>query len=157
MAGRAHAVSSGSQLASAVAALGEALGLETHRELKVGRRLWGAERRIDVVLIHKQTRKALGVECKYQGGSGSAEEKIPSTIQDIEAWPIGGLVVFAGAGFSANMQAYLHSTGKAVNIADLETWLRLYFGLPLDRRVSQVRKGELVVDAPLMPQDSAPD
>jgi hypothetical protein len=39
--------------------------------------------------------------------------------------------VFAGAGFSANMTAFLLSTGKAVELADLEVWLRLYFGLDL--------------------------
>jgi hypothetical protein len=72
----------------------------------------------------------LGVECKYQGGGGSAEEKVPATIQDIAAWPIPGLVVFGGSGFSSNMIAYFHSTGKAVSLDDLEAWLLLFFGLP---------------------------
>ena len=74
--------------------------------------------------------KSLGIECKYQGGGGSAEEKIPAIIQDISAWPIPGLVVFAGEGFSSNMKSYLHSTGKAVAFEDLDGWLRLFFGLP---------------------------
>lgn len=64
------------------------------------------------------------------GVGGSAEEKIPATIQDISAWPIPGLVVFAGNGFSTNMTSYLHSTGKAVAFDDLEGWLALFFGLP---------------------------
>ena len=75
-------------------------------------------------------RRSLGLECKYQGVGGTAEEKIPAIIQDIAAWPIPGLVVFAGGGFSDNMQSYLHSTGKAVAFDDLESWLRLFFGLP---------------------------
>ncbi|MCY4027141.1 MAG: hypothetical protein OXH75_12630 [Acidobacteria bacterium] len=70
------------------------------------------------------------LECKFQGTGGSAEEKIPATIQDIAAWPIPGLVVFEGSGFSANMRAYLHSTGKAVAYEDLRGWLTLFFGLP---------------------------
>ena len=64
------------------------------------------------------------------GVGGTAEEKIPATIQNIAAWPIPGLVVFAGGGFSDNMRSYLHSTGKAVAFEDLESWLRLFFGWP---------------------------
>lgn len=156
MPGRSIAVHNGSGLDAAVVALGEALGLEVHQQFQVGRRLWGAVRRIDVLLIHKETRKTLGIECKYQESPGSAEEKIPSTIQDISAWPIDGLVVFAGIGFTENMKSYLLSTGKAVEIDDLEPWLRLYFGLPLPtpkaagkraprQRISEVRGDQLVI------------
>jgi len=132
MAGRALAVSNGDELAKAVVELGRMLGLESKEQVRVARRIWGAERRIDVVLIHPATRKTLGVECKFQGVVGTAEEKIPATIKDIEAWPIPGLVVFAGAGFSDNMRSFLISTGKAVEFDDLQPWLCLYFGLPFD-------------------------
>lgn len=132
MAGGAKAVSSGNQLIKEVRELAESLGLEAREQYKVARRIWGAERRIDVVLRHKQSGKALGVECKYQEVGGTAEEKIPSTIQDIAAWPIDGLVVFWGEGFTENMKSFLISTGKAVSFRDLEPWLRLYFGLPLE-------------------------
>lgn len=131
MPGRAAAVRSGNSLVAEVVRIGEDLDLEVHQQVGVARRLWGAKRKIDIVLIHKQTRKTLGIECKYQAGGGTAEEKIPATIQDISAWPIDGLVVFAGAGFTENMKSYLISTGKAVELDDLEPWLRLYFGLPL--------------------------
>ena len=56
-------------------------------------------------------------------------KKIPTTIKDIAAWPIAGIVVIAGQGFSENMRSYLYSTGKAVDVEDLETWLCLFFGL----------------------------
>lgn len=130
MAGGAAAVKSGAELRSRVVALGHELGLDARVEVRVGRRLWGAVRCIDVVLTRPDTGKTLGIECKYQGGGGSAEEKVPATIQDITAWPIPGLVVFGGDGFSPNMIAYFHSTGKAVALAELEAWLRLFFGLP---------------------------
>jgi len=123
-------VTSGGELRDKVVALGGTLGLEVRVEVRVGRRLWGAVRHIDVVLTRKETGQTLGVECKYQGGGGSAEEKVPATIQDITAWPIPGLVVFGGSVFSSNMVAYFHSTGKAVSLDDLEAWLRLFFGLP---------------------------
>jgi hypothetical protein len=131
MAGGAKAVSSGDDLCKAVCDLGRKLKLDVHEQFKVARRIWGAERRIDVILKDPNTSKTLGIECKFQGVGGTAEEKIPSTIQDISAWPIDGLVVFSGPGFTENMKAFLVSTGKAVDFTDLEPWLRLYFGLPL--------------------------
>jgi hypothetical protein len=131
MAGGAKAVTSGDQLKDLVSDLGEKLGLETRQEYKVARRIWGAERHIDVILKNPANGKTLGVECKFQGGAGSAEEKVPATIQDIAAWPIEGIVAFAGDGFTENMRSYLISTGKAVEFKDLEPWLRLFFGLPL--------------------------
>ncbi len=129
MPGKAVAVDSGKDLEARVAALGEALGLNVTRQVGVGRRIWGAKRFIDIVLKHPVTRVSLGIECKFQGGSGSAEEKIPATIEDIKAWPIRGIVVYSGAGFSQNMESYLLSTGSAVELGDLQAWLELYFGL----------------------------
>lgn len=129
MPGKALAVINGEELKHAVADLGRDLGLNAKTEVKVGRRIWGAKRSIDVVLTHPTTHERLGLECKAQSSSGSAEEKIPATIEDIQAWPIRGLVVIAGDGFSENMRNYLISTGKVVEFEDLEDWLRLYFGL----------------------------
>jgi len=129
MPGKAAAVASGNEMRDRVRDIGRALELDVETEVAVGRRVWGARRRIDVVLKHPETRVSLGVECKYQGGSGSAEEKIPATIEDIRAWPIRGIVVYGGAGFSANMRSYLLSTGMAVELGDLRKWLELYFGL----------------------------
>ena len=131
MAGRALAVTNGEELTRAVAQLGRELALEAIEQVRVARRIWGAERHIDVVLIHPLSRKTLGLECKYQNVRGTAEEKIPATIKDIEAWPIPGLVVFAGAGFTENMRQFLISTGKAVEFEELRPWLCLFFGLPL--------------------------
>ena len=125
-------IASGADLERAVATLGHTLGLRVRTQVRVARRLWGAERRIDLVLNHDASGRSLGIECKFQGTGGSAEEKIPATIQDIAAWPIPGIVVFEGSGFSANMRAYLHSTGKAVAHEDLHGWLMLFFGLPED-------------------------
>ena len=129
MPGKAAAVASGNDLRDRVRDIGRELELDAEIEVALGRRIWGAKRRIDVVLKHPETRVSLGVECKYQGGPGSAEEKIPATLEDIRAWPIRGIVVYAGAGFSANMQSYLLSTGMAVELSDLGKWLELYFGL----------------------------
>jgi hypothetical protein len=132
MAGKATAVQNGDELVREVVKIANKLELETKEQFHVARRIWGANRKIDVIMIDPKSRKTLGVECKYQGGGGSAEEKIPATIQDIEAWPIPGLVVFAGEGLTENMKSFLVSTGKAVEVGELEPWLRLFFGLSLD-------------------------
>ena len=129
MPGKSNAVTSGRELRDKVQTIALSLGLKVELEVSVGRRIWGARRHIDVVLKHPDTRVSLGVECKYQGVPGTAEEKIPATLEDIRAWPIRGIVVYDGEGFSENMQAFLLSTGMAVSVADLQTWLELYFGL----------------------------
>ena len=132
MPGKGLAVANGDELLRAVAELAQNLGLESRKQVRVARRIWGAVRHIDVVITHPQTRKTLGIECKYQAVTGTAEEKIPAVINDIAAWPIPGLVVFAGDGFTQNMRLFLISTGKAVEFGELAPWLRLFFGLPLE-------------------------
>lgn len=132
MSGGAAAPQNGAELRTRVCELAARLGLKWNTEVTAGRRVWGAVRRIDVVLTDPRTGRRLGVECKYQGIGGSAEEKIPATIKDMEFWPVAGIVVIAGDGFSRNMQAYLLASGKVVWLDDLEAWLRLYFSLEID-------------------------
>ncbi|MSQ42041.1 MAG: hypothetical protein EXR65_03275 [Dehalococcoidia bacterium] len=120
---------SGKELERACARTGRALGLDVRTQVRVGRRIWGPQRYIDVVLSERSLRRSLGVECKYQATAGTAEEKIPATIDDIAAWPIAGIVCFTGPGFSQHMRSFLLASGKAVELADLEDWLRLYFAL----------------------------
>lgn len=129
MPGKKTAITAGKQLADDVRGLAEALGLRAESEVYVGRRIWGPRRRIDVVLKHPETRVSLGIECKAQNVKGTAEEKIPATIKDIDAWPIRGIVVYRGEGFSPHMESFLLSTGRAVEFSDLRKWLELYFGL----------------------------
>ena len=82
-----------------------------------------------MVLTEPHLRRSLGIECKWQKSRGTAEEKIPATIEDIDAWPIQGIVCFAGPGFTPNMRSFLLASGKAMELEDLEMWLRLYFAL----------------------------
>jgi hypothetical protein len=125
--GKAAAARQGAELVGRAVELAQGLGITAKTEFRCGRRLWGAVRSIDVVLSRGNLR--LGIECKYQSSSGSAEEKLIATIKDIEAWPIPGILVFDGEGFSEKMTAYLFSTGKAVQFEDLENWLKLFFAL----------------------------
>jgi hypothetical protein len=129
MPGKGTAPKSGDELKQKVVDLAQRMGLKAETEVKAARRLWGQRRYIDVVITDEKTGKRLGVECKYQATPGTAEEKIPATIQDIAYWPIPGIVVIDGEGFSSNMRGYLISTGKVFWYDELEEWLRLYFGL----------------------------
>ena len=131
MAGRAVAVASGDVLCKEVVAVALGLGLTAREQYQCGRRIWGAVRMIDIVVTDPSSRRRLGIECKFQGTQGSAEEKIPAIIQDIAAWPIPGLVVFAGPGFSTNIKSFLIASGRAVDFDDLDPWLRLFFSLDL--------------------------
>ncbi|MBI4674298.1 MAG: hypothetical protein HY741_21860 [Chloroflexi bacterium] len=129
MAGKGTAVRTGDELKRKIVELGEKLGLKVQTEVVAARRLWGSKRHIDVVYTQEKTGKKLGIESKFQGGGGTAEEKILATVKDIESWPIPGIVVIGGEGFSQNMQGYLMSTGKVVWFEELEEWVRLYFSL----------------------------
>jgi hypothetical protein len=132
MAAAKVAIKDGNDLVSKIVELGTKLGLETKEEYNVAKRIWGANRNIDVILLEPKTRKVLGIECKYQKTSGTIEEKLPATIEDIKAWPINGIVVYGGEGITENMKSYLVSTGKALEFDELESWLKLYFGLSLN-------------------------
>ncbi|MCS7000123.1 MAG: hypothetical protein RML15_07905 [Bacteroidota bacterium] len=134
MPGRKKAVSSGRSLEEEVIAIARKLGLSVQRQVRAGHRLWGRKRLIDVVLFDTRSGKSLGIECKAQETAGTTEEKLPATIHDIEAWPIPGIVVLSGKGFSEQMKSFAFSTGKAVLLEELEDWLRLYFGLYEDRQ-----------------------
>ncbi len=123
------AVGNARELENEVARIVASLGLRVDRQRRVARRIWGPVRHIDVVATDELRRRALGIECKFQKSTGTAEEKIPSTVQDIEAWPFDGIVCFEGEGFSDHMRFYLYSTGKGVTLDDLEDWLRAYFVL----------------------------
>ncbi len=129
MPGRGTAPRKGKNLQNKVVALIQKLGLEARTEVTAARRLWGAKRRIDVIAIDEKSGKSLGIECKFQGGAGTAEEKIPATISDIASWPLSGIVVIDGEGYTDNMVSFLISTGKVVKFEDLEDWLRLFFGI----------------------------
>lgn len=118
-------------LVKAVMELGKNLGLETKEQYPAGKRIWGSNRKIDVILLNPQTRKVLGIECKFQKTLGTTEEKIPSVIEDIKAWPIYGIILYGGEGITQNMKSFLISSGRALEIDELESWLKLYFGLPL--------------------------
>lgn len=80
-------------------------GLSVFREISLGKSIIGKNRRVDILAIHEETQRALAVECKFQSVSGTADEKLPYAIQDLEALSIPATIAYAGEGFS---QGVLH-------------------------------------------------
>ncbi len=89
-------------------------GVEVYRELFLGKTIIGKNRRIDILVLEKATGVALAVECKYQDSSGTVDEKIPYTLQDMAAIGMPVCVVYAGTGFS---EGILHMLAAAPSAA----------------------------------------
>lgn len=118
------------ELEEAVAQLGISLGLRAEREVTMGHRVYGGERKVDVVLSHPETSVRLGIECKYQESEGTAYLKIPSTFDDIYEWEIPGIVVWHGTKFTPAFIDYIRKKGSAIEFAELARWLAVFFEIP---------------------------
>lgn len=115
-------------------------GIKLYREVSLGKSIIGKDRRVDILVLHQQTNRALAIECKYQHGHGTADEKIPYTIDDLRAMRMPACVVYAGEGFSkgvlhmlraCNMAAYClpdESNPKNSNTKELDHVLAMAFG-----------------------------
>lgn len=89
-------------------------GLVVYTEVSLGRTIIGKNRRIDVFVLRERDQTALAIECKYQQVSGTADEKIPYALQDLEALWIPGCVVYAGKGWSHGVLHTLRGSRRAL-------------------------------------------
>ena len=85
--------------------------IQVFREVQFGRSIVGKRRRVDVFITSGG--RAAAIECKFQGSSGTAEEKIVYAIEDMRAAAVPGFICYSGDGFSDSMQHVL----KACDIA----------------------------------------
>jgi hypothetical protein len=120
--------STGTAFEAEVAKVIRQLDLSYLRQVKMGVSILG-RRRVADFLVYDRAGKSLGIECKYQQTTGSAEDKLVHTITDFDARPVKHILVFGGEGFSKNIKGYLLSTGKAVELKQLRNYLVFYFGL----------------------------
>lgn len=116
-------------LVAAISYTARLLGLDTRARVAMGRKIWGRKRTVDVVVSDPRQPLRLGIACMFQKEAGTAEERSLATLEDMEAWPIRGLLVFAGEGYSEGFTAYLRARGSAIALDELETWLRFFFDL----------------------------
>lgn len=113
-----------------VVALGEELNLWMRTGVKAGQRRWGPTRTIHVVASAPADHDhRLGMECRSQSVGGTTETKIAATLWDFEEWPIDGIVVIRGYGFSKDFMSFVHNREDIVHYDLLEDFLRSYFAL----------------------------
>jgi hypothetical protein len=97
-----------------VAAAYGARGVDLYDEVTVGTSILGKPRRIDVLAVERgERRRALAIECKYQDSLGTADEKIPYALRDLEALRMPAVVVYAGSGFSEGVLYLLKASPLA--------------------------------------------
>ena len=90
-----------------------ARGVKVYREIRVGKSIIGKNRCIDVFCVCEVTNKAFAIECKFQESEGTVDEKIPYTLDDLEAMPMAGCIAYAGKGFSSGVLHMLRASTRA--------------------------------------------
>lgn len=88
-------------------------GIQVFEEVNLGTSIIGKQRRVDLFILHPAERKAFSLECKYQDVSGTADEKIPYTLQDLAALRMPSACVYAGIGFSEGVLHLLQASELA--------------------------------------------
>jgi hypothetical protein len=88
-------------------------GLEIYPEVNVGKSIIGKNRRVDLFVVDGRQNLALAIECKYQGTAGTTDEKVPYTLQDLEAMRMPGCAAYAGEGWSSGVRHMLESSALA--------------------------------------------
>jgi hypothetical protein len=90
-------------------------GITIYREVFAGKSIIGKNRRVDLMLVCEQTSQAYAVECKYQGSQGTADEKIPYALEDLQALRMSGCLVYAGEGWSEGVLHLLRASPYAAH------------------------------------------
>jgi hypothetical protein len=95
-------------------------GLVVYTEVSLGKTIIGKNRKLDILILRQADQRSLALECKYQKGSGTADEKIPYALQDLAAMWIPGCLVYAGEGWSRGVLHTLEGSRLAVFCQPLE-------------------------------------
>jgi hypothetical protein len=88
-------------------------GIDIYDEVTVGTSILGKPRRLDLLLLERGGSRALALECKYQDVSGTADEKIPYALKDLESVRMPAVIVYAGSGFSEGVLHLLKASPLA--------------------------------------------
>lgn len=135
----------------------ESRGIRLYREVSLGKTIIGKDRRVDLFLIEVKSNSAFAIECKFQDTQGTADEKIPYTLDDLEALRVPGCMVYAGTGFSIGILHMMKASNRAAfclpeqpdlsptkNTRELDHVLAMQFGwwdlvAPEGKRVSVLK------------------
>ncbi|MEE9302565.1 MAG: DpnII family type II restriction endonuclease [Thiotrichaceae bacterium] len=78
------------------------------RECRIGKDLYGKQRRVDFILYHSQKwPDSLVIQCKWQASSGSVEEKYPFEVLSIELSEFKAIIILDGDGYSTGSKKWL--------------------------------------------------
>ena len=88
-------------------------GLDVYDEVSVGTSSLGKQRRLDLLVLSRDTHLGMAIECKYQDSAGTVDEKIPYALDDLNALRMPAVVVYAGEGFSDGVLHLLRSSPLA--------------------------------------------
>jgi hypothetical protein len=88
-------------------------GLDVYTEVSLGKTIIGKSRRVDVFVVRQSDQQAIAMECKYQEGQGTTDEKIPYALQDLTAIRIPSVLTYAGRGWSRGVLHTLEASPYA--------------------------------------------
>ena len=90
-----------------------ARGLRAYREVRIGKTIIAKNRCVDIFCVAEKGNDAFAIECKFQDSEGTVDEKIPYSLDDLEAMPMAGCIAYAGKGFSAGVLHMLRASTRA--------------------------------------------
>ncbi|MXV78164.1 hypothetical protein F4001_07380 [Candidatus Poribacteria bacterium] len=84
------------------------------QECNTGKTLYGGTRRVDFILYHpKKWSECLVIECKWQSGRGSVDQKYPYFVLSANMNPEPAIFVVDGDGYSGRSKEWLQAqSGK---------------------------------------------
>jgi len=100
-------------VASYIAANFKSRGIKVYTEVYMGKSIIGKNRRVDILVVNEKQNTAVALECKYQSVSGTADEKIPYTLEDSKLMQMDAYVVYGGCGFSKGITHMLEANELA--------------------------------------------
>jgi hypothetical protein len=112
-----------------IAVIGLSLGLDYKRKVIVGKTVYGRDREVDLLFRHAPSGNRLAVEAKYQRVAGTADEKLPYAVLNLQTLPLPGVIVYGGGGFHQGALQWLCANTRATDIARLPEWLGVFFAL----------------------------
>ena len=112
-----------------IALVGLTLGLDFRRKLTVGKTVYGRDREVDVLFRDARNGTRVAVEAKYQRVAGTADEKLPYAVLNLQTLPLPGVIVYGGGGFHQGALHWLCANTRATDIARLPEWLTVFFAL----------------------------
>ena len=119
------AVATRAEMIESTVALAQRMGFAVETHQRIGSRVWGTPRVIDVVLGRPGGGRRFGIECRFDSGRGIEAERAMMLAADLIDWPLDGVIAVAGAGFDRYM-GLLRTGGQVIQLDELTELLPLY-------------------------------